>query len=88
MKRKVYRIIVRPALLYKVKCWPIKKTQVQKLMIVETRMIRLMCGYTKLDTIRNVTIREKVGVVPIEDKMRETYPRWFRHVKRLSLIHI
>ena len=40
-------------------------------MVVEMRMIRWMCGYTKLDRIRNEVIREKVGVAPIEDKMRE-----------------
>jgi len=35
-----------------------------------------------LDIIRNEIIREKVGVVPIEDKTREIRPRWFGHVKR------
>jgi len=35
-------------------------------------MIWWMCGYTKLDRIRNVVIREKIGVAPIEDKMRES----------------
>ena len=41
-----------------------------------------MCGYTKMDKIRNEVIREKVGVAPIEHKMRETRLRWFGHVKR------
>jgi len=41
-----------------------------------------MCGYNKLDRIRNVVIREKVGVAPMEDKMRETRLRWFVHVRR------
>ena len=29
-------------------------------------------GYTRLDRIRYVVIKEKVGVAPIEEKMRET----------------
>ena len=41
-----------------------------------------MCGYTRLDRIRNVVIRERVGVAPLEDKMRESRLRWFGHVKR------
>ena len=45
-------------------------------------MICWMCGYNKLDRIRNVVIREKVGVAPMEDKMRETRLRWFGHVMR------
>ena len=28
------------------------------------------CGYNRLDKIRNVVIRGKVGVVPIKDKTR------------------
>jgi len=39
LKGKVYHMVVRPAVLYGAKCWPIKKTQVQKLMVVEMRMI-------------------------------------------------
>ena len=30
LKGSVYRMVVRPALLYGTECWPIKKTQVQK----------------------------------------------------------
>jgi len=41
-----------------------------------------MCGYTRLDRIRNVVIGERVGVVPLEDKLGETRLRWFVHVKR------
>jgi len=41
-----------------------------------------MCGYTRLDRIRNEVIREKVRVATIEEKLRETRLRWFGHVKR------
>ena len=48
-------------------------------------MIRWMCGYTRLDRIRNVVIRERVGVTPLEEKLRETRLRRFGHVKRRSV---
>jgi len=51
-------------------------------MVAEMRIIRWMCGYTRLDRIRNGVIRERVGVAPLEDKLRETRLRWFGHVKR------
>ena len=41
-----------------------------------------MCGYTRIDRIRNEVIRDLVQVAPIGDKMRETRLRWFGHVKR------
>jgi len=50
-------------------------------MVVEIRMIRWMCGYTRLDRIRNVVVRERVGAAPLEDKLRDTRLIWFGHVK-------
>ena len=40
LKGKVYHMVVIPAVLYGAKCWPIKKTHVQRLMVAEMRMIR------------------------------------------------
>jgi len=78
-------MVVLSVLLYEAKCWPIKKNQVQTLMVAEMRMIRRICGYTRLDRIKNVVIRERVGVTPLEEKMRETRLRWFGHAKRRSV---
>ena len=52
------------------------------MMVVEMRMIRWMCDFTRLDRIRNGVIKDLAKVTPIEDKMRETIFRWFGHVKR------
>jgi len=54
-------------------------------MVAEMRMIRWMCGYTKMDRISNKVITDLVKVASIEDKMRETRLRWFDHVKRRSV---
>jgi len=70
LKGKVYRMVVRPAILHGSECWPIKKTQVQRLMVTDMRMSRWMCGYMRMDRIRNEVIRNLVKVPPIEDKMR------------------
>ncbi|KAG5598547.1 hypothetical protein H5410_029917 [Solanum commersonii] len=73
LKGKFYRVVVRPALLYGAKCWPVKNAHVQKMHVAEMRMS---------DKIRNEVIREKVGVASVVDKLREARLRWFRHVKR------
>ena len=86
LKGKVYRMVVRPAVLYGSECWPLKKTQAQRLMVAEMRMIRWMCGFTRLDRIRNGVIRSLTEVAPIEEKMRELRLRWFGHVKRRSVV--
>ena len=38
-----------------------------------------------LDKIRNVMIKDKVGVTLIEDKMKDVRLRWFGHIRRRSM---
>ncbi|VDP08514.1 unnamed protein product [Heligmosomoides polygyrus] len=47
---------------------------------METKMLRWTAGVTRLDRIRNDVIRQKFGVAPIADKMREARLRWYGHV--------
>lgn len=42
----------------------------------DLRMIRWMYDHMKLGKIRNVIIRDKVGVPSIENKMRKARLRW------------
>jgi len=44
--------------------------------------IRWTGGHTIWDRIKNKVIKEKVGVVLVEDKMSEARFQWFDHVKR------
>lgn len=85
LKGKFYRTAVRPAMLYGAECWPAKKQHEHKMGVAEMRMLRWMCGHTRLDRIRNEDIRNKVGVAPVEEKMREHRLRWFGHVLRRPL---
>ncbi|VDP16763.1 unnamed protein product [Heligmosomoides polygyrus] len=45
-------------------------------------MLRWTAGVTRMDRIRNDAIRQKFGVAPITDKMREARLRWYGHVLR------
>ena len=85
LKGKLYKVVVRPTLIYGSECWPITRALEQKMKVAEMRMLRWMCGLTRLDMIRNEVIREIVGVASIEDKMRESRLRWFGHVQRRPL---
>ena len=44
-------------------------------------MLRWMSGFTLRDNIHNKHICEKIGVAPVEDKIRESRLRWFGHIK-------
>src|SRR6185295_20331220 len=41
---------------------------------------------TRLDRVTNVDVRRRLGVAPIQEKMREGRLRWFGHVMR-SEVH-
>ncbi|KAJ0851966.1 hypothetical protein HanRHA438_Chr14g0632811 [Helianthus annuus] len=69
-------------MLYGTDCWAIKKTQARKMEVAEMRMLRWMCGHTRLDRIKNEVFRERLGVASISDKIKEGRLRWFGHVKR------
>ncbi|VDO60569.1 unnamed protein product [Heligmosomoides polygyrus] len=49
---------------------------------METKLLRWTTGVTRLDSSPNDAIRQKLGVVPIADKMREARLRWYGHVLR------
>ncbi len=59
-----------------------KMRHVQQLSVAEMRMLRWSCGHIRRDRVRNEDIRDRVGVVPIEEKLIQHRLRWFVHVQR------
>ena len=45
-------------------------------------MLRWMFSKIKMDKVKNEDIRSLVGIVSIEDKMKENRLRWFDHIGR------
>ena len=62
------------ALLYGTECWVIKRYHAQKMSVTEMRMLRLMCGNTRRDKVRNEDIRTNIGIAPIEEKNERKPP--------------
>ncbi|GJS65768.1 retrovirus-related pol polyprotein LINE-1 [Tanacetum coccineum] len=82
LKGKFYRVIIRPAMLYELECWPITKALANRVEVAELRMLRWTCGKTLLDMIPNGVYRAQLKAETIINKMREGRLRWFRHVRR------
>ncbi|VDO98095.1 unnamed protein product [Heligmosomoides polygyrus] len=51
---------------------------------METKMLRWTDGVTRLVRVRNDPTRQRFGVVPIADKLREARLRWYGHVLRAN----
>ena len=69
-------------MLYGAECWPTKRRHVQQLNVAEMRMLRWICGHTRMDRVRNDDIRDRLGVAPIEEKLIQYRLRWFGYVQR------
>ncbi|KAK3544182.1 hypothetical protein QTP86_006029 [Hemibagrus guttatus] len=82
IKGKVYRTVVRPAMLYGLEIVSPRKRQESELEVAELKMLRFSLGVTRLDRIRNEYIRGTAHVGRLGDKVREARLRWFGHVQR------
>ncbi|KAK3511554.1 hypothetical protein QTP70_009660 [Hemibagrus guttatus] len=82
IKGKVYRTVVRPAMLYGLETVSLRKRQESELEVAELKMLRFSLGVTRLDRIRNEYIRGTAHVGRFGDKVREARLRWFGHVQR------
>jgi predicted 2-oxoglutarate/Fe(II)-dependent dioxygenase YbiX len=52
------------------------------------RMLRWMCGLTRMDRIRIEYIRGSLKVAPVTEKMRSNRFAWYEHVIRKDESHI
>ncbi|XP_074363685.1 uncharacterized protein LOC141704343 [Apium graveolens] len=82
VKGKLYRVAIRPALLYGSECWALKKAQECRLEVAEMRMLKWIYVRTMLDRLSNGFFRNKLRVAPIAEKVREGRLRWFGHIRR------
>ncbi|KAK3513982.1 hypothetical protein QTP70_000824 [Hemibagrus guttatus] len=87
IKGKVYRTVVRPAMLYGLETVSLRKRQESELEVAELKMLRFSLGVTRLDRIRNEYIRGTAHVGRLGDKVREARLRWFGHVQRRQNAH-
>ena len=68
--------------MYGADTWALKKAHEKKLEVAEMRMLRWMCGVTKLDKIRNERIRGTTKVGEITKQVQERKLKWYGHVMR------
>jgi len=82
VKGKVYRTMIRPALIYGSEAWTLRRREEERLERTEMRMLRWILGLTLKDRKRNDDIRCIIGVACITDKVREARLRWYGHIQR------
>ena len=82
IKGRLYKVMVRPAMLYGMEAVAVTKAQERKMEVAEMKMLRFSIGKTRLDRIRNEEVRRSLGVVELGHQLRETRMRWLGHITR------
>ena len=86
LKSKLYKTVVRPAMVYGSECWALRKQEEQRLHTTEMKMLRWSQGKTRNDRIKNDTIRG--NVTPINSVLTQKRLSWYGHVMRRDETHI
>ena len=82
VKGKVYKTVVRPAMMYGAETWAVKKSHEKKLDVAEMRMLRWMSGVTKMDRIMNERVGGTTKVGEMSKKVQESRLKCYGHVSR------
>ena len=77
VKGKVYKVAVRPAMLYGLETVALTKRQEAEMEVAELKMLRFSLGVTRMDKIRNEYIRDSTcGKVWRENTRGKTDMVW------------
>ena len=82
VKGKVYKVAVRPAMLYGLETVALTKRQEAEMEVAELKMLRFSLGVTRMDKIRNEYIRGTAQVGKFGEKTREARLIWYGHLRR------
>ena len=82
VKGKMYKSVVRPAMLYGMETVAVTERQMGKMEAAELKMVRWALGVTRKDKIRNEYVRGAAKIAKLGDKIRNARLRWYGHVKR------
>ena len=81
VKDKMYKSVVRPAMLYGMETVVVTERQVGKMEDAELKMVKWALGETTKDKIRNESVRETAKIAKLGDKLRNARLRWYGHLK-------
>ena len=84
LKKKIYKTAICPAMAYGGDCWAIRKCEQNQMNTTEMKMLRWIQGKTRKGHFRNVVIREKASIMPINNFFMKKRLSWFGQVQRID----
>ena len=89
LKGMVYRMCVRPAMLYGSETWCLNENEMSILRRTERAMMRAMCGVKLMDRKKSDELMEMLGLEGrVEQLAKANGVRWYGHVLRREEDHV
>uniref|UniRef100_A0A1Y1JWU5 Reverse transcriptase domain-containing protein n=1 Tax=Photinus pyralis TaxID=7054 RepID=A0A1Y1JWU5_PHOPY len=83
-KMTVYKTIYRPTLTYGSESWVLTTNMKSKLQAVEMKFLRAVKGVTRIDRLRNTSIREELDIESIQEHIEKKQLNWWGHIQRMN----
>ncbi|KAF3632015.1 hypothetical protein FXO38_25891 [Capsicum annuum] len=77
LRCKFYRVVVHLAMLYSAECWSVKHSHIQKLKVVEMRMLCWICGLTRGDKgVSYASVSYEGVALPVSSSAQASREKW------------
>lgn len=83
VKKIIFDSILVPILTYGAETWSITTREEKRIEVAEMKVLRTVLGKTRRDRVRNEWVRERVGVVPVMNRIDSARLRWWGHIVRM-----
>ena len=81
---KMYKNVVRPAMLYGMETVAVMERQMGKMEVAELKMVRWALEVTRKEDIRNEYMRGTAKIAKVGDKLWDAWLRFYEHVKSIK----
>ena len=79
----MYRAVVLPALLYSAETFTLYRAQIQRLVAVQQRHLRLVMGIKWSDLVSNVEVLRRANLESVDATLAPAQLKWLGHVVRM-----
>ena len=85
-KTELYRVLILSILLYGAETWTLKKEDENRLLVFEMACLRKILGITRMDKVRNTTIRKQLNIQQtVINQICQKRLRYFGHIERMPV---
>ena len=85
-KIRLFKVVVESIATYGAELWEINKAYKSKILATEMDFWRRCCRYTRMDRVRNIDIRNEMGIdIDLIETIEVKRLRWYGHLERMTM---